>query len=71
MSADRTGTGSCLLIGLVYVILYLSGALLLWMMGNAAHRYTASYDHFNQARSPAEIQAALDETFPARQTSPQ
>lgn len=70
MTANRgTGTGSCLIIGSVYVLLYLSGVLLFWMMGSAAHRFTTSYDHLAQARSLFEIHQALDETFPARQTA--
>ena len=63
-TADKhTGTTGCLVIGLIYALLYLSGVLLFWMLGSAAHRYTRGYDQLAQASSLTEVRDALVTTF--------
>lgn len=55
--------GSCLVIGLVYAIFYLSGALLFWMLGSTAHRYTLNYGELNRAQTLEEVRDELARIF--------
>jgi len=59
----KEGAIGCLVLGIVYALLYLSGILLFWMMGSAAHRYTRSYDQLAQAETLTEVRDALVSTF--------
>lgn len=59
----KQGVGGCLTIGVIYALLYLSGALFFWMLGSAAHRYTRGYDQLSQANDLTEVRDALVSTF--------
>jgi hypothetical protein len=69
-AVTHEGTGGCLVIGLIYALFYLSGVLLFWMLGSAAHRYTIAYDDLTQAQTLTEVRDALVTTFGAVNITP-
>lgn len=66
----KEGVGSCLTIGVIYGLFYLSGVLLCWMLGSAAHRYTRGYDQLAQAKDLTEVRDALVSAFGPVQLTP-